>query len=207
MAICKLQQEYRKIMHNLPEHNSGYTLMELMVTVAIAGILLGVAIPSFTSIISSNRLTTYANELVMALNFARSEAIKRGQSVTIKHNGNTSGDWRSGWTVFTDLHGDGTLDIADGDTLLRTYDPLPTSFNLRGTYMDYITYQALGTSANGSFIVCDNSDNNNIPEANTSRLIIVFMGRVRMGLDANNDGIPNTNSTATTASNITSCIP
>jgi type IV fimbrial biogenesis protein FimT len=194
-------------MHNLPEHSFGFTLMELMVTIAIAGILLGVAIPSFTSLISSNRLTTYANELVTALNFARSEAIKRGQPVTIKHNGNTSGDWSSGWTIFTDLHGDGTLDVADGDNLLRTYAALPASFTLRGTYMDYIVYQALGTSANGSFIVCDSSDHNNIPEANTSRLIIVFMGRVRMGLDANNDGIPNTNNTATAASNITSCIP
>lgn len=181
--------------------------MELMVTITIAGILLSIAIPNFTSVISSNRLTTYANELVTALNFARSEAIKRGQPVKIKHNGNTSGDWRSGWTVFTDLNGNGALDVADGDTLLRTYDPLPTTFTLRGTYMDYIAYQALGTSANGSFIVCDNSDNNNIPEAYTSRLIIVFMGRVRMGLDTNNDNIPNTNSTATATSNITSCIP
>jgi len=185
--------------------------MELMVTVAIAGILLGVAIPSFTSIISSNRLTTYANELVTALNLARSEAIKRGQPVTIRHNGSTSGDWSGGWTIFTDLDSDGALDVANGDTLLRNYDPLPTSFTLRGTtpsYTNRITYQPSGTSANGSFVVCDNSDNNDIPEANTSRLIIVnIVGRVRMGLDANNDGIPNTNSTATTASNITSCIP
>jgi len=181
--------------------------MELMVTISIAGILLSVAIPSFTSIISSNRLTTYANELVTALNFARSEAIKRGQPVTIKRISNTSGDWAGGWTIFTDLNGNGALDVANGDTLLRTYDPLPTSFTLRGTYMDYIAYQALGTSGNGSFIVCDNSDNNNKPEANTSRLIIVYIGRVRMGLDANNDGIPNTNSTATATSNITSCIP
>jgi type IV fimbrial biogenesis protein FimT len=181
--------------------------MELMVTITIAGILLSIAIPNFTSVISSNRLTTYANELVTALNLARSEAIKRGQPVTIRHNGSTSGDWSSGWTVFTDWDGDGTLDVANADTLLRTYAALPTSFTLRGTYINYITYQALGTSANGSFIVCDNSDNNNKPEANTSRLIIVFMGRVRMGLDANNDGIPNTNSTATATSNITSCIP
>jgi type IV fimbrial biogenesis protein FimT len=194
-------------MYKLIRYSSGYTLMELMVTITIAGILLSIAIPNFTSVISSNRLTTYANELVTALNLARSEAIKRGQPVTIRHNGSTSGDWSSGWTVFTDWDGDGTLDVANADTLLRTYAALPTSFTLRGTYINYITYQALGTSANGSFIVCDNSDNNNKPEANTSRLIIVFMGRVRMGLDANNDGIPNTNSTATATSNITSCIP
>ncbi len=165
--------------------------MELMVTIAIAGILLGVAIPSFTFIISSNRLTTCANELVTALNLARSEAIKRGQPVTIKRISDTSGDWRSGWTIFTDLDGDGTLDVANSDTLLRTYAALPPSFTLRGTYVNRITYQASGISANGSFVICDNSDNNNIPEANTSKLITVnSIGRPHIGIDIDKDGIP-----------------
>jgi len=173
--------------------------MELMVTISIAGILLGVAIPSFTSIISSNRLTTYANELVTALNLARSEAIKRGQPVTIKRisdtfNCNTSGDWGCGWTIFTDWDGDGTLDVANGDTLLRTYAALPTSFTLRGTtpsYTNRITYQASGISANGSFVICDNSDNNGIPEANTSKLITInSIGRPHIGIDSDKDGIP-----------------
>ena len=69
-------------MHNQSEYNSGFTLMELMVTIAIAAILVGIAIPSFTSIIVSNRLTTSANELVTALNLARSEAVKRGMRIT-----------------------------------------------------------------------------------------------------------------------------
>ena len=178
-------------MHNQLESSSGFTLMELMVTIAIAGILLGVAIPSFTFIISSNRLTTCANELVTALNLARSEAIKRGQPVTIKRISDTSGDWRSGWTIFTDLDGDGTLDVANSDTLLRTYAALPPSFTLRGTYVNRITYQASGISANGSFVICDNSDNNNIPEANTSKLITVnSIGRPHIGIDIDKDGIP-----------------
>jgi type IV fimbrial biogenesis protein FimT len=191
MAITQQQRGYRKTMHNQLEHSPGFTLMELMVTIAIAGILLGVAIPSFTSIISNNRLTTYTNELVTALNLARSEAIKRGQPITIKRISDTPGDWGSGWTVFTDLHGDGTLDIADGDTLLRTYAALPTSFTLRGTYVNRITYQASGISANGSFVICDNSDNNDIPEANTSKLITVnSIGRPHIGIDSDKDGIP-----------------
>jgi prepilin-type N-terminal cleavage/methylation domain-containing protein len=67
--------EWDEIMHNKSEYNSGFTLMELMVTIAIAAILVGTAIPSFTSTITNNRLTTSANELVTALNLARSEAV------------------------------------------------------------------------------------------------------------------------------------
>ncbi len=202
-------------MHNQLESSSGYTLMELMVTISIAGILISVAIPSFTSIISSNRLTTYANELVTALNLARSEAIKRGGSVTVRKvddysftNLGTSANWEDGWDVFTDIDNDGKFET--GDVLIRTYAHLPSSYTLRGNnFSNFIRYTSSGQSnTNGSFVICDNSDGNNIPEANSSRLIIVnTVGRVRIGLDANNDGIPNTNSTATATSNITSCIP
>ena len=189
--------------------------MELMVTVAIAGILLGAAIPSFTSIISSNRLTTYANELVTALNLARSEAIKRGGSVTVRKVDNYSftnlranANWEDGWDVFTDINNDGNCDT--GDVLIRTYAPLQYSYTLQGNnFSNFIRYTSSGQSnTNGSFVICDNSDGNNVPEANTSRLIIVnTVGRVRIGLDANNDGVPNTNTTATATSNITSCNP
>ncbi|MEY3758747.1 MAG: hypothetical protein RIR39_238, partial [Pseudomonadota bacterium] len=113
--------------------------MELMVTISIAGILLGVAIPSFTSIISSNRLTTYANELVTALNLARSEAVKRGVQVIVMRKGVTGSEWKSGWDVFVDNDasnvfnddGDATLCEAGEDCLLRTYDPLPDGYTLR----------------------------------------------------------------------------
>ena len=67
-------------MCNNSAKSSGFTLVELMITLAIAGILVAVGIPSFNSTISSNRLTSYANELVTALNLARSEAVKRGMS-------------------------------------------------------------------------------------------------------------------------------
>ena len=63
-------------MWNNSVKSSGFTLVELMITLAIAGILVAVGIPSFNSTISDSRLTSYANEFVTALNLARSEAIK-----------------------------------------------------------------------------------------------------------------------------------
>lgn len=206
---------YCKIMRNQPEYNTGFTLFELMITIAIAGILVGVAIPSFTFIITSNRLTAYANELVTALNLARNEAVKRGMSVTVRKvddnsstNKGAGANWEDGWDVFTDADSDGNFEA--GDVLIRTYDPLKFSYTLRGNnFSNFIRFTSSGQSnTNGSFVICDNSDGNDVPEANTSRLIIVnSVGRGRMGLDSNNDGIPNTDTTATAASNITSCIP
>ena len=61
----------------------GFTLLELMVTVAVAAILATVAVPGFRDLIQNNRVTTQTNELVTALNFARTEAVKRGRPVDV----------------------------------------------------------------------------------------------------------------------------
>ena len=63
--------------------DSGFTVQELMIALAIAGILLGLAVPSFQTALYNNRLTSQANQLIAALNSARSEALKRGVRVTI----------------------------------------------------------------------------------------------------------------------------
>ena len=59
----------------LKRSTSGFTLIELMVTLAVAAILLAIAIPSFNSLLVSSRLTTAANDFVNALAIARSSAI------------------------------------------------------------------------------------------------------------------------------------
>lgn len=61
----------------------GFTIIELMITVAVASILLAIAVPSFNQMIVSGRLTTQANEMVGAMSMARSEAIRRNASVTL----------------------------------------------------------------------------------------------------------------------------
>ncbi len=162
--------------------------MELMVTIAIAGMLLSVAIPSFTSIISSNRLTTYANELVTALNLARSEAVKRGIQVTVRSKG-TSTHWESGWDVFVDVNGNEAFNdaspstpcAAGQDCLLRTYAALSSGYTLTtgiSTYKDYAAYLPSGLSnvaAGDTFRLCKGTD------ITTSRAITInSMGRVRV---------------------------
>lgn len=82
----------------------GFTLVELMVAVAVLAILAAIALPSFTSTINSGRLTAQANDMVSALQMAKSEAIKTNASVTLcgTSDGSTcsgaSGAW-SNWLV------------------------------------------------------------------------------------------------------------
>lgn len=142
-----------------------------MITLSIAAILLGGAIPSFTSIIASNRLAANANKLVTALNVARSEAIKRGMQVTIRRKGDTSTQWESGWDIFVDNDGsnafnddsDAILCEADEDCLLRTFEALSGGNTLRtgiSAYQDYAAYLPSGLSKEAvtdTFTLCSDS--------------------------------------------------
>ena len=166
-------------MHKQPQTSSGFTLTELMITLAIAGTLVGIAIPSFTSMVTGNRLTTYANELITALNLARSEAIKRGEQVTITRKGGNRQEWESGWDVFVDVDRDNVFN--NNDILLRTYDALPSGYTLRtglSTYQDYAGYSPSGLSivaVNDTFRLCNGTD------TATSRAITVnTIGRARV---------------------------
>ncbi|MEJ2346914.1 MAG: GspH/FimT family pseudopilin [Gammaproteobacteria bacterium] len=100
------------------KNHFGFTLIELMVTVALAAILLTLAIPSFRTMVLNNRLVTAANAFVADASLARSEAIKRGTTVSIVAN---AGGWTNGWTVKLGVGGT-TLKVADAlkDTVTAT---------------------------------------------------------------------------------------
>lgn len=86
----------------LRQRHAGFTLIELMVTLSVLALLLGIGVPSFQATIQGNRITTTANDLVAALQFARSEAVRRGVNVTLcASNDQTtcSGAWTDGWVV------------------------------------------------------------------------------------------------------------
>jgi type IV fimbrial biogenesis protein FimT len=85
--------------------NQGLTLIELMITLGIAAILMGIAIPSFTNQIRDNRNVTTINSLAASLSLARAEALRRGKAVSVcpSNNGTScSGTWQDGWIVLLD---------------------------------------------------------------------------------------------------------
>ena len=82
-----------------PRHTSarcGFTLIELLVTLSVLGILMTLAAPSVMDLITSNRLKTAAFDLVVSLNYARSEAIKRNVDATVTP---AASGWSGGWSV------------------------------------------------------------------------------------------------------------
>ena len=86
--------------------SAGFTLMELLVVISIVAILAGLGVPSFRNITTSYRIAGEVNGLLGDMQFARAEAIKEGQNVTICVSSDglncstTSTDWKSGWVVF-----------------------------------------------------------------------------------------------------------
>lgn len=76
---------------------SGFTLTELLVVLAIAGVLAAMAMPSFQSLIQSQQLKNASFELFSSLSLARSEAIKRNANVTLTPV--NAADWGQGWTI------------------------------------------------------------------------------------------------------------
>src|ERR1044072_7870933 len=92
----------------------GFNVLELMVAVAVLGILLGLGVPSFAQMIRDNRVVADTNELIVALSAARSEAVKRGLPTAVCARTaptsdvcrtGTDNDWGSGWLVFVDATG------------------------------------------------------------------------------------------------------
>lgn len=85
--------------------NSGVTLIELMVTVAVVAVLATIAVPGMREFLQANRLAAQSNEFITTLSLARSEALKRGRPVTVCRSmdgASCGGEWADGWIVFTD---------------------------------------------------------------------------------------------------------
>jgi type IV fimbrial biogenesis protein FimT len=129
---------------------TGFTVTELLVVMAIVAILLGIGLPSYRYITNSYRMSAEVNGLLGDLQYARAEAIRQGQTVTacVSNNGTacTGGvNWANGWIVFSDPNNNQTVDL--GETVLRVQGTFtgttPDTFNADNN-VTAITYNREG---------------------------------------------------------------
>ena len=117
------------------KYNSGFTLIELAVTLAIAGTLMYYAIPAYSDFSQRQALTNETNDLLSDLGYARSLAIENGSRVTVSSaSGDT--DWSDGWDISETL-ANGNLEI------VRTKIEVPNGVTVTGSVAT-VTYDGLG---------------------------------------------------------------
>ena len=145
---------------------AGFTLTELIVAVSVAGVLLGLAIPSYTAFTKNSNMITSANALLSDLQYARNAAITRNQRVEVCPSSTGSDcdstNWADGWIVFVDQNGDLTFDA--GEPIERIGRKL-TALSLASvttTFTASLTYRPNGRAMGatipqnfGGFLMCD----------------------------------------------------
>lgn len=93
--------------------SKGFTLIELMVTIAIVAILASLAAPSFNTLATAQALRSASSELHISLLQARSEALRTNRNVYVvpvsATDPATTTDWAAGWTIFVDMNNSGVL--------------------------------------------------------------------------------------------------
>ncbi len=151
---------------------AGFTLVEVMITMALVSIVLSLGVPQLHGLIQESRVVSGVNDWVRDANVARSEAVKRGGRVTLCTSSDgttcgTTGDWASGWIAFVDTNGDGGLDA--GERVLRVHGAAGDKIQMIGTLLiaDSISYTGTGepqTPAgavqSGTIKVCDDRTGN-----------------------------------------------
>jgi type IV fimbrial biogenesis protein FimT len=124
--------------------DTGFTLIDVIVALVVAGVLLTIAVPSMRDFIQDSRITTNTNEIVLSLSLARTQAVTRHTTVSLCASDDgidcTATDWELGWIVFTD---NGVLGAVDADDIvLHVQQALGGGGKLTGP--DLITYEDSG---------------------------------------------------------------
>lgn len=178
---------------------SGFTLVELLVSIAVAAIVLAIGVPSFQNLIQTNQLATQTNKFIGSLNYARSEAVKRKQNVVICPSsalGNCNGGnaFNNGWLVYVDA--DRSNNFTAGDTSLWLNAALSNSLSLNANQPRF-AFNSKGrpTGTQGSVVVCVDADLNL-----ARRIVLSPAGNIRLAKEGPN-GIPEDN----TGTEISSC--
>jgi len=165
--------------------DAGFSLIELLIALAILGALLVAMLPSYRDWIASQQLANHARFLADSLDIARSEAIKHGYRVNVCKSTDlqqcaTSGGWEAGWIMYVDENRDG--DIDSDEPVIRREGSAPDGITVRANQpvANYVSYTALGHARllsgalqMGTFVVCK-------PGQNALKVVLANSGRARI---------------------------
>lgn len=162
--------------------SSGFTILELLITISIAVTLLTIGAPSFIQFLQDRRVGSQASDLTLSLQYAKSEAIKRNLRVSLCATAGaatactTGTAWTNGWNVMTDDNGNCTQD--GNDQVLRVWPALEGGNTLCFNGGNGVTFRSSGMTpaANGTFRICDARG-----PGSARGIVISNQGRTRAG--------------------------
>lgn len=176
-----------------PRQSAGFTLIELMLTVMIAGVLLGLGVPAFTDIIRNNRLAAASNDFLRSTQLARSEAVKRQVPVAVCATSNANampplcndGAFTQ-WIVFADLNNNWQVDA--NEPIVERHAALNAAVSVRNDNDGIVSYAPSGfanpagaKTSSTRIVICDARGNSQVGTNSTARLIFVERtGRARV---------------------------
>jgi len=169
----------------------GFSLVELMITLAVMGLLLAAATPAFVSMARDERVASRINLLLADVHLARSAAIKRNRDVVLCRSrdgraclpgGGMRADWSMGWIVYVNTDQDKKRD--PGEPLLRAREAVPPGTTLHFNQWWRVSYHGDGSARNGTFTLCDGRG-----AAYARALTLYYTGRPRIA-DRQADGDP-----------------
>jgi type IV fimbrial biogenesis protein FimT len=142
--------EKHQTLLSIHQIQGGFTIVELMVTLAIAAIIISIAAPSFKAIIDNNRVTTATNDFTASIALAKTEAVKRNTNAQIIP---TDGDWNAGYRIGIDLNDDG--DFTDTDEVTLKIIDAPSSGVTITSALTKVEYKPLGGITNAGTLQFD----------------------------------------------------
>lgn len=159
----------------------GYSLIEMLVVLAVAAILLAVGVPGFRAMLENQRVRIAANDFFIALNVTRSEAIQRGRRVDLVPADGL--DWASGWVIFVDADGNRKPDA--GEAVVFRHPALRGGLGITSRLTDsgrpYLAYTASGRTRTDAHEQVAQSGSWEFTIGRHSRRVVLnFLGRARV---------------------------
>lgn len=165
----------------MKKRTHGFTLFELLVTIILIALIIGLAAPSFAASIARQRQRVEINALFHAFHLARKESIMRRKVVSLcpSHDGRNcipGRDWSSGWLMFENSDRDSPPQIDPGESILTSHRVTDSvhitanrsGFTLRATFL---------RATNGTFVFCDP-----LERIKTRALVVSYTGRPRVAV-------------------------